>query len=481
MATLQPHLELTDGVTSIKIMDSSANTPALIAAMPYRLSFGTWSPKIAQRNTSPFGLPYLPVMEEMTIDIKGTTAADALNKLQALNTLLDQAERWYNNELVAPVLVNYQPKGSNKVSPMRDVVIGRGAQFGDVEIIATPADFNIVGDTYFIKGIQLSFWRKNGLWLCEEETSIPAAHNNAQPGPMTITWSDLAPILSPIDVQIGAGTGAAGAGATTTTSGITAITNDDRYLGSFLGTSEQGGFAAAQNDALKFPTHSTNVARFTVNPTISGFYDIDSLALTECEYFAAYCKIRNNSTTIDAYISGGTALQLDQPEVRLAANPSAVVQVVFLGIFPTRGRTLQPVDASVPTGNFAISFRSTGASITIDLDSILIVGINRATNIISAGGFAHPLLTATDGIFILGRLLEEPQGAYVTTAPPNDVLQSYTGSVYNFTGSNASVKETAIAHYFIETTRWNIVNGAATAKITLDASATRYKAYLVPE
>ena len=480
MATTIPYLEITDGTNSVKLMDNLATTPALVAAMPYRLSYGNWAPKVAQRNKNPFGLPYMSVQEELTIDIKGATADIALARLQTLNTLLDRAERWWNNERVAPVFIQYQPKGSIKSTYMTDVIIGRGmGNQSDSPMITLPDDFNAVGDFYFLKGIRVTFWRRNGFWLCEKEGQSTGTSYVAQPGPITVTFSDFAPVLSPVDIDLGAGDDAAGASTKVTTSGFTAITNDNRYLVPIAGTADVAGFGAATADAAKFPTNA-NVNRYTVNPTQTGLWNLSTLPVSEVEYFAAFVKCRNNSTTIGAFLSGQIKT-LALQEVSLPASVSGTPVVLFLGIFPTGGNSLQALSPSFPTGSFGIVFRSTGGSITIDVDELLFVGINRATNIIATSGLSHPLLTASVSIGFSHRLLSEPQGIVALETLTFTTPQPYTGSTYNFTGSSESVKKTSLAHFQISDTFWNVVNTANTAKITLDLDVSRYKAYLVPE
>ena len=477
--TTQPHLEFTDSVTSIKFMDAAATTPALISAMNFSLTYGDWAPKIATRNKTVFGLPYNPVMEEMTINIKGATTAIVLSKLQTLNALLDQAERWYNNERVAPVLIKYQPKGSEKTAPLSDVVIGRGVgNQSDNAMITLPDDFNSVGNFNFLQRVKVVFWRRNGFWLGEKETQDTGTSYVAQPGPITVTWSDFAPVLSPVEISLGAGADAAGASTNTTTKGITAITNDSRYLVNILGTDATvGGTPTA--DAAKFPT-GANIMRFVTTPTSGGGgYVTTSFPMNECEYFAVFCKVRNGSTTINATIQAQTQL-LTQRLVALPASLTAQTLVVFLGIFPTNGKIL-PSWTVPSTYDFAIVTRAESGSINIDVDSLLFVGVDRATNIIETSGLTHPLLTSTVGISFSNRLLGETQGALTEDTFTTSTLQPYVGSIYNFTGSSLIVKKTALAHFQISSQFWNIINSGGTAKITLDLSVSRQKAYLVPE
>lgn len=475
MGTTQPLLNITDTVTTVKVMDSSATTPALIAAMNYRLAYGEWPPKVPQRNKNPFGLPYLPVLEEMTIDIRGSSSDDALSKLQTLNTLLDQGERWFNNEIVNPVFVRYQPKGSAKSTYLKDVIIGRG--FGDeTDLIGLPVDFEIVGSNYWIKGIRLKFWRRNGIWLGESETQNVGSSYVAQPGPITVTWSDYATVLSPIDIRIGAGNDAAGE-STHVVSGYTMVAHDSRYLGEFAGTAGVAATGTATNDAANFPTHA-QIMRYTLATTSNDLWDISATIVKECEYFAVFAKVRNNSTTIDAYIYAGISNQAQQ-EVKVAAAASPVPQIVFLGIFPTRGRAPKVLAAGA---SLQINMRAASGSITFDIDSIVVVAINRSTNIMVLNNVYNqkPAVPGV-GINILHRLLIEPQGEIALNDPPLDELVGYTGSAYCFTGNSGTVKKTSIIHYYTDGASWNILNTGSTAKITLDVSIIRTKAYLTPE
>lgn len=471
MATSIPYLEITDGVSSVKLMDNLATTPALIAAMPYRLSYGDWAPKIATRNNDPLGLPYSPVLEEMVIDIKGTTPDVALTRLQTLNNLLDQAERWYNNEQVLPVFVRYQPKGSAKSTYMQDVIIGRGiGNQSDNAMLTLPQDFNSVGDFYYFVGIRVAFWRRNGVWLCESETLT--ASTVAQSVAGTVTWSDFATVLSPIDIEIGVNANAVN----NTASGFTLVAHDSRFIAVLAGTAAGSG-GANQADAANFPTF-TQVRRFSLSTSpLFGLWDTAAIPLKEAEYYAVYAKVRNASASNDAYIHAETNTPaIVQQEVKVLSNGLATV--VFLGIFPTRGRT--PVNIS--SGALRIGMRTASGATLLDIDSIAILMLNRASNAIAGSNIVHNTLASTGSVNILNRLLLEPQGEYAINTPPNDILQTYGGSVYNFTGGSGTVKQATILHYFTHPTPfWTLLNNALGAKLTIDYRVTRSKAYLVPE
>lgn len=468
MATTIPYLEITDGVTSVKLMDSAATTPALVAAMNYRLSFGGWSPNVATRNQNPFGLPYNAVKEELTIDVRGATADAALAKLQVLNSLLDQAERWYNNEIVLPVFIRYQPKGSVKTTYLSDVIIGRG--MGDQStspMISLPSDFNAVGDFNFLQKIRVVFWRRNGVWLCEQETLSASAV--AQRTVNTLTWANAATVLSPLDIKIEANNAPdAGIGRP---DGILVVTHNENYLGIYTGE-DFGGVATADAAANSL---GGNVGRFTAGVTaVELSKDLYTQTFYECEYIAVYATIRNNSTTLDVYLQlnvNFTNYPTVAPEIKIPFAASPVPKVVFLGLVPTRGR--QPF-------HIGAHYRSLSGAPTFDIDSILIVGINRATNIIALTDF---FLTTSDPLAVLNRLLLEPQAEISYKIPTLGTFEeriTYSGSAYCFAGGSGTLLKTAYMLFATHDTKWQL-STAANAAVTLDPTMIRYKAYLVPE
>lgn len=484
MATTQPYLELTDTVSSVKFMDNAATTPALIAAMQYRLSYGGWAPKVARRNQNPFGLPYQSVMEELTIDIRGSTPDVCYQNLQVLNTLLDQGERWYNNEVVNPVFIRYQPLGSTKSTYMQDVVIGGGTDDSTAQLVTLPDDFNVTGYICYLKGVRVRFWRRNGIWLGETETaSIPGFIT--QVDVCTVTWSDYASILSPIDIEFGGKT----PGSTNAVDGFLIVTHDPRYIGVIEGA--QGvtiyslGGTTNTADVANFATNGA-VGRVTASTTRTSCQISPVLTpIDECEYCAVYATVRNNSTTIDAYlqisinsaISAGTN-PLSLQEIKIAAAATPLPQAVFLGIFPTGKR--KPVAIH-------INYRTLTSTASVDFDTVVIAGVNRATNSILINDMTLPILSgafgsSTSGIFVYHRLFNEPYPEISDGKPPTfDTRLDYRGSPNFFAGSSLTVKATSLVYLATDDTKWVHADAAYGAAVELNMNAKRYKAYLVPE
>lgn len=473
--TTQPLLELTDLVTSIKFMDSAATTPTLIAAMNYRLSFGGWGPRIAPRNKSPFGLPYLPVMEEMTIDIKGATPAICYQKLQALNSLLDQGGRWFDNEVVAPVFIRFQPFGSDKSTYMQDVVIGGGADDSRAELVTTPNDFNVVGFISFLKGVRVKFWRRNGVWLCEQENQVLT--NQTQRSIMAVTWSTAATVLSPIDIVMNTELPDPDY-ATNTANGILLVTHSETFIGIKSGSTLGASTADTTNNSV-----SGNVGRFgplAMGTTLNTFYQ-PAEPLYLCEYVAVYVTIRNNSPTVSWFLQlslqSGTN-PIVSSEVTLSPHGgTAAPQVLFLGVIPTRGR--QPFQIN-------IAYRSddpVGSTETFDIDQVLHFGVNRATNVLSLNAFKVERGGNSVALAVLNRLLLEPQPEISYGVPALGVFETpinYSGSAYNFAGGSSTLLKTAMVLFATHGAKWQITSSVNTTP-KLGLTATRYKAYLVPE
>ncbi len=155
MATLAPFLHLTDGVTDLSLTDG----------VNYSLMRG-WSPQIAGLRLDALGgsSEYEDVREAPPLIVRGTTAAICYRNLQALYSLLDQAERWWRGEKVNPVLLRYAPQGSI-AGPLSALVIGSDAgQQRQQQLVALPTTYDQAGMVYEIDGVQPSILRR-GQWL----------------------------------------------------------------------------------------------------------------------------------------------------------------------------------------------------------------------------------------------------------------------------------------------------------------------------
>lgn len=179
-------LRLTNGTTTLDLLDST-NYLALAE---------TWAPNVAKLRRGQLGRGiYEPVIEEFEIMVRGATAATALANLQALSTMLDQAERWARLEPVTAVRIQYQPNGSALASPVEAVVMGYDA---DSSFIGMSTTIEQRGNAV-IGPIKLRF-KRGPLWIGADvaATSSAVASGNA----MTATFGSSASVMSPVKLEI---------------------------------------------------------------------------------------------------------------------------------------------------------------------------------------------------------------------------------------------------------------------------------------
>lgn len=165
-------IQITDGETTLDLNSVSG----------YCTLFGEWSPAVAARNESGLGgKPYLDVVETMRLSIRGTTAAQALQRANDLRLMLDQAARWADGENVSPVLLKYQPySGATTYSTPILGPAGAGVE--------NPGTF-VMADTWNqLEPVTLSFIR-DGLWYGDTETARPNLISNGDFESNTSPWA----------------------------------------------------------------------------------------------------------------------------------------------------------------------------------------------------------------------------------------------------------------------------------------------------
>lgn len=172
MAT--PYLAITDGTTTVTIASGTSSTS-------YHLPPDGWVPNVAGLRDSVLAGrgPYSEVVEEMTLDITGATAAACYTNLNTLARLLDQAQRWYMGENVSAVLIKYAPINSTVSSdstPLQAAILGRADGDGTLGIGLSPK-WHQSGLTFVISGVRVRFIRR-GLWLLSTTADSSTATNN---------------------------------------------------------------------------------------------------------------------------------------------------------------------------------------------------------------------------------------------------------------------------------------------------------------
>lgn len=184
-------ITITDGTTTCTLTDGTN----------YALTMGGWAPQVPVRRASTLGgRPYGPVVESIRINIFGTTAAAALANLQTLMALIDQADRWYKDESVDPVLITYEPQGSELGAAVESLIFGFAGDSGPANL---PMSFNDELMIYSISDVELTFVR-DGVWYGEPDLTVapmvpgPVDHPEVVSG----TFAESAAHLSPVKLTI---------------------------------------------------------------------------------------------------------------------------------------------------------------------------------------------------------------------------------------------------------------------------------------
>lgn len=192
-----PYLVLTDGTDTVTFADGLGG---LTNYPPVR---GEWAPAIAALRPGLMdGLsPYADVIEELTINIRDTTAELALSRLATLARLLDKADRWWKRgESISPVLLKYVPQGSTiaaTATPFIATVLGR-APGDETSGVRLPVNFNDVGMIAVIEEVTVRLVR-TPVWLHTQENASASAANN--PSVLSITMPSSPAIRSPIELE----------------------------------------------------------------------------------------------------------------------------------------------------------------------------------------------------------------------------------------------------------------------------------------
>jgi hypothetical protein len=160
MAANYTVLRITDGVTTADLLDGTN----------YALVANGWSPQIA--TLQPDG-SYSDVVENITIDVYGTSALIALQRVERIVGLLDQARRWSLGENVTPVRIEAQPQGVT-TNAMRAAILG-----GEVILPTDWADKLVTNsiDNVVIRLTRRGVWLRNTL-TTGTETDWPSNVKN---------------------------------------------------------------------------------------------------------------------------------------------------------------------------------------------------------------------------------------------------------------------------------------------------------------
>ena len=138
-----------------------------------------WAPSVSARDRSLLGnySPYLNVSEVLTVNVFGESVTEALQALDDINIVLEQAEAWSLGDAVEPVLMRVQMLGSSLDEPLEAVVLGRP---GDESPMMLQPSFNQDLLIYEISNVEIRLVRR-GLWLGEEVERRYRARSQIRP------------------------------------------------------------------------------------------------------------------------------------------------------------------------------------------------------------------------------------------------------------------------------------------------------------
>lgn len=463
------HLELTDGTT--------ANTRYLHDHVSYGVM--SYAPAVAQRRRSALGGngPYDEVIDTMVVNVYGDSAQNAIDNLEWLNRILDQAGRWWAGEhdlssatvdRIAPVKIRARVQDSPLTQPVQSLVLGAR----ETPNITLAPTFDIALGRWVFRDVEVSFLRL-GIWLNNSSTSATSATAaNPTVSSVTITADDYSPrkMQWVTDANHPASTLYSGFMLFAQV-GRLVLTNAEDKVAAPAGYTS---VADAANRAV-----NGNVLRYTpVGTTYADSSSGNLGGMTSRAYrVAVYATIRNNSASATWQVRVGmqgtdgtdlTAFLLTAPVTIDAA--SLEPRVFYLG------QISQPLP--IANAYLSVAVSSIAGGPTLDIDSIVFQSLDNEQSY--AVGFsvedtAAGGTTLTD-LIIDHRILTNPDPLFSVRGLSYFESQSYSGdiAIHQYHAVDALL-------FAVQENYWRLVNvsGAVSANVTL--TATQYAAYLTPQ
>ena len=344
-------LRLTDGETTIDLVDNES----------FSLAEGGWSPSIAKRRVSQLGGygPYSPVAETISLYVFGETAAEAIQNLEALVLLMDQADAWSLGDRVDPVRLQVQVQGSILDEPVESVILGRVSD--EAPLVATPPTFNDTLTVFQIGPITLNFVRQ-GLWYGEEEeAAAPSAQ--VTPSIFTVDLGDPEVVLSPTRIEF-TGFSASTQLLGSSIVGLTGVSRFATYgvnLGIYAAVDMTSAEFGAVDDSANL-AHGDDVMRIDAASDQSGTLTV-SQVYADVARLSVFAAVRNNNAATAWRLrakSSGFVTTVDRwQELEETTEP----QIVYVGTLSNQ------VGAHV---NISIEAETDGSTGTLDVNYIAI-------------------------------------------------------------------------------------------------------------
>lgn len=456
-----PFLRLTDGTTTVTFADGLGGQTS------YPLVRATWAPAVAPLRAAIMGgqWPHADVVEECVINVRGATAAIALDNLQKLAYLLDQAERWEADQNSSPVLMQYAPQGSTSAStatPMQAVVLGRAK--GDETRLDLGKRMNDAGMLFEIRDVRVRFWRRGELLLSTESATSAAtaagvrvsatfATSALYPCPTTLILSD---IFSTYDL---------------TAPGVLLVAPSTAHVLRIDATSLTGGGVAIVADVANLPVNGS-VLRTTDGDLTTGG---GALAGLSGRIFDFYATVRSNNADatwqiqLACYSATSGLTYYDQAQPIILTSGYVYPQTIYLG---TIAMDRPPVKATLQVRQLS------GGASSLDFDSLVVLATDTpASHAIGLETFA-PIGTAPTQLQVQDRALTRPAPAVELASAGSDFIGvNYRGNI-----ALTTIGSTAVAVLLLPMgPRWRLPNSAGSAVLTPTFAYTRRPVYLTPQ
>lgn len=485
------YLALTDGTTTCTLSDGANGSTN------YPPQSGGWAPNVAALNQSLLGGRglYTDVVEEITINVRDTTAALCYGRLDTLARLLDQADHWWlRTETVSPVLLKYAPQGSTIAStaaPLAALVLGRVA--GDTTgATQLPPSFDSAGNQFVTYGVTIKILRR-GQWIGASESASAAAAAN--PSVLTITMPSTANLASPLEIDFTGFTSSAGTGTVDIPSGFLFVGANNSFS---LQQAEAGGTGGLAAGATYVSTADAtarasggNVGRLNHNLATIGAESAISFTLPAAflnsTRIGVYVTYRNNAAIswtlrAEGFLTVASSASPNYTPITNIAAAAGNPTAIYLGaIANRRGFDTVRLRAATVAG---------AGTPTIDFDTILIVDLSSGqTHVVSQQGMPT---TAIGASFASKNVQIAVSNSPNTLRDPETRLDVLTtaavlpitplgDTALNGKGLTLQAIWYATHLYAGATPYWTTQNNAGSAILNIGATITRQLAYLSPQ
>lgn len=453
-------LQITDGATTCAIADGSGG------ATSYRLVYDKWEPQIAGLNLGDVGPVYQRVQEDLTLDVHGTSVANAYANAQALVQLLHQAARWARGENVNPVLCKFSPTEasvSSAASPLQAKIWE-----GTVELNSAVLDPVL----YVLRGVRVKFTR-DGEWMHTTETV--STGTGTTPTVLTASFTAVLKTISKIKATIAVDLDVAynqiyepvfvwyAPGSDR----IKVIEAEAATVTKWTSVADASNYASGGNVLRYTPTDT--------NESISGALNVPSMA-SGARRFAIYAAVRNNSASV-SWLLRTLLFPTGYAGEALSTRPIVIDNSITTPRIVCLGSVAMPT--SLASMALAATAASTSGSPTLDIDWVLVQAIDdRRCGCVALYTLNQSTAGGDFSIVLDPQELTKPSAAHY-------ISQSGALAFYNASGHEAIVEDgNAIALAIAGFSRtypayWSLTDN--TRALQLGASLVRRNAYLIGE